>query len=250
MNSLLNKLISKAVEMFQYQASLIMGYTALQHCLSRSRGSKTRKATGFSLHELILPIHDQIYLEGVLNFPPRRIMDYEHAKALVVRSIHAGFVGGLIAAIIYGIGCVQFFAYCRNSRDSRMFRMLIIFLWVLDTVHMALIGHAEYHYLDLFLNDPRSLAKPVWSILVQQYLIIISDTLVRSIFGRRVWLSLNSRDALWDNCSGEPAMVRNDGGILCTGSSRAGNMSIVVNIERSVVVEESGDKQAVFESSV
>ncbi|RDB29098.1 hypothetical protein Hypma_014793 [Hypsizygus marmoreus] len=101
----------------------------------------------------------------------------------------AGFLGNLIAGIFYGITCVQTYIYfTRNGKDTTQFRILILFLWLLDTLHLALVTHGLYYYLVSNYGNLLALAFPTWSFLVQVYITCISDLIIRGVFGRRVWL--------------------------------------------------------------
>ncbi|KAF9463872.1 hypothetical protein BDZ94DRAFT_575659 [Collybia nuda] len=104
-------------------------------------------------------------------------------------TLGAAFLGNLAAAIFYGITCVQTFIYFKkNYRDTTAFRLLIFFLWLIDTFHLALITHGLYYYLISNYGNLVVIASPTWSIVVQVYVTIISDGIIRAIFGRRVWL--------------------------------------------------------------
>jgi len=64
----------------------------------------------------------------------------------------------------------------------------IFLLWFLDSSHIAFITHASYFYMVSNFGNFGALIAPTWSSLVSIYLALFSDTIIRSIFGRRVWL--------------------------------------------------------------
>ncbi|KAF8072172.1 hypothetical protein FPV67DRAFT_1667609 [Lyophyllum atratum] len=112
-----------------------------------------------------------------------------HPPIQLDSKLGAAFLGNLIAAIFYGITCVQSYMYFRNSgKDRQWFRMVIFSLWFLDTLHLAFITHGLYFYLVSSFGNLLALVSPTWSILSQIYLTCISDTIIRCIFGRRVWM--------------------------------------------------------------
>ncbi|RDB28743.1 hypothetical protein Hypma_014825 [Hypsizygus marmoreus] len=112
-----------------------------------------------------------------------------HASINLDSKIGAAFLGNLIAGIFYGITCVQTYIYFkRNDKDSTSFRLLIFFLWLLDTLHLALVTHGIYYYLISNYGNLPALASPTWSLLAQVYVTCISDLIIRGVFGRRVWL--------------------------------------------------------------
>ncbi|KAG6906594.1 hypothetical protein DXG01_012997 [Tephrocybe rancida] len=91
----------------------------------------------------------------------------------------------------YGITCVQSYMYFKTStHDRQWFRGVIFSLWILDTLHLALITHGLYYYLVSNFGNFAALVGPTWSILAQVYVTCINDLIVRcdliliSIFGR------------------------------------------------------------------
>ncbi|KAG9225088.1 hypothetical protein CCMSSC00406_0008748 [Pleurotus cornucopiae] len=101
----------------------------------------------------------------------------------------AAFLGNTAAAIFYGITSVQTYIFFRSSEnDRRTFKALILFLWILDTLHLALVTHALYFYMITNFANPEAVVVPSWSILAQVYVTCISDLIVRGVFARRVWL--------------------------------------------------------------
>ncbi|KAF5378111.1 hypothetical protein D9615_007627 [Tricholomella constricta] len=108
-------------------------------------------------------------------------------------TLGALFVGNIFAAILYGITCFQALIYYqRCSEDSRSFKALICFLWLLDTIHMALITYGLYFYLISSFGDVHALLIPSWSLLAQT----VSDSIIRGIFARRVWLITGRKNTL------------------------------------------------------
>ncbi|KDR79684.1 hypothetical protein GALMADRAFT_154478 [Galerina marginata CBS 339.88] len=120
-------------------------------------------------------------------------------------TIGAAFIGCIIAAVFYGITCLQTFTYFKKGRqDPTFLKTVICFLWsvvisemdvsdyfcfrVIDTLHLAFIAHALYFYLITNYGNPTALEFPTWTILSQIYLTICSDSTVRIIYARRVWI--------------------------------------------------------------
>lgn len=100
----------------------------------------------------------------------------------------AAFLGNILASIFYGITCVQTYLYFRTqSKDGRLFKVLIAFLWMLDTAHLAVITHTLYFYLVSNYGNLASLVTPTWTMLAQVYFTCVSDLIIRGIYGRRVW---------------------------------------------------------------
>ncbi|KAF8151021.1 hypothetical protein B0H34DRAFT_159626 [Crassisporium funariophilum] len=103
-------------------------------------------------------------------------------------TLGAAFLGNILAAVLYGITCLQTFVYYKKSQNDHLsFRLVIYFLWIIDTLHLALVTHGLYFYLVKSYANPSALASPTWSLLSQIVVTCVSDLIVRGIYGRRVW---------------------------------------------------------------
>ncbi|OCH93188.1 hypothetical protein OBBRIDRAFT_350577 [Obba rivulosa] len=97
-------------------------------------------------------------------------------------------IGVMIAAIVYGITVVQTYQYFRKSdSDSRILRALIMLLWVLDTVHQALLAFGLYTYVISDYGDIAALTTPTSSLLAAVVISATIEMIVRSLFSHRVW---------------------------------------------------------------
>ncbi|KAI1798231.1 hypothetical protein LXA43DRAFT_1088358 [Ganoderma leucocontextum] len=107
-------------------------------------------------------------------------------------TLGAAFLGTIATSCFYGITVVQTYIYFkRSSRDSALLRFLVFSLWVLDSLHLALVVHAIYFYAVTNFSNASVLAVPTWSILAQIAVTGVSDLTVRSIFCHRVWRMSN-----------------------------------------------------------
>ncbi|OJA11070.1 hypothetical protein AZE42_06925 [Rhizopogon vesiculosus] len=80
----------------------------------------------------------------------------------------AGFIGGMIAAIMYGITTLQtYLYYVYFPRDSHSLKFLVALIWVLDTLHVSFMCHALYHYLVSSFGDADALTTAIWSLVVR-----------------------------------------------------------------------------------
>jgi len=100
----------------------------------------------------------------------------------------AAFLGCVFAAILYGITSLQTFIYYSKNQDSRLFRYCIYFIWVLDTAHMGVIAQSVYLFTISDYGNPVLLLRPNDALLIEVYISVYSDLLIRFIFGRRVWI--------------------------------------------------------------
>ncbi|PIL27491.1 hypothetical protein GSI_10642 [Ganoderma sinense ZZ0214-1] len=97
-------------------------------------------------------------------------------------TLGAAFLGTIATSCFYGITIVQTYIYFKRSgRDSLFLRFLVFSLWLLDSLHLALVVHAIYYYAVTNFSDARVLAVPTWSILAQIVVTGVSDLTVRGL---------------------------------------------------------------------
>ncbi|RPD65458.1 hypothetical protein L226DRAFT_530957 [Lentinus tigrinus ALCF2SS1-7] len=113
-------------------------------------------------------------------------------------TLGAAFLGTIATSCLYGITIVQTYIYYkRNESDPAYLKLLVFFLWVLDSLHLALITHSVYFYAVTNFSNLLELTIPTWSILSQIVVTGVSDGTVRGIFCQRVW-KLSNRN--WMLC--------------------------------------------------
>ncbi|KAG2012014.1 hypothetical protein CC2G_012065 [Coprinopsis cinerea AmutBmut pab1-1] len=64
---------------------------------------------------------------------------------------------------------------------------------MLDTLHMTLTVHLDYHYMVLNFANPLALIEPVWSLFFHTLLITSTNFVIRSLFVRRIWILTKGR---------------------------------------------------------
>ncbi|TRM69025.1 hypothetical protein BD626DRAFT_562837 [Schizophyllum amplum] len=104
--------------------------------------------------------------------------------------IGATFLGNIFAAIFYGITSIQTFIYFDRQRgegDGVKYKMLVSFLWILDTLHLIFVCHASYYYLITNYFNPVALTAANWSIITQIIITCISNVIIRGLYAHRVW---------------------------------------------------------------
>ncbi|KIM76785.1 hypothetical protein PILCRDRAFT_636995 [Piloderma croceum F 1598] len=74
-------------------------------------------------------------------------------------ALGALFLGNIAAAILYGVTCVQMSIYFQNYSDDKLM-LKVVFLWMCDTVHLALITHSTYFYAVKTFTNPAALQHP------------------------------------------------------------------------------------------
>ncbi|RDX54470.1 hypothetical protein OH76DRAFT_1478766 [Lentinus brumalis] len=111
-------------------------------------------------------------------------------------TLGAAFLGTVATSSLYGITIVQTYIYYkRNRSDPTYLKLLVFLLWMLDSLHLALITHAVYFYAVTNFTNLLELMIPTWSILSHIVVTGVSDGTVRGIFCQRVW-KLSNRNWL------------------------------------------------------
>ncbi|KAL1746667.1 hypothetical protein HDZ31DRAFT_61988 [Schizophyllum fasciatum] len=113
--------------------------------------------------------------------------------------IGATFLGIVFAAIFYGITSIQAFLYFQRPKeqsDGWKYNLLVSGLWILDTIHLAFVCDAGYHYLINNYANPIALTSANWSITAQILISSFSNFIIRGVYGYRVWSFVRGRMVL------------------------------------------------------
>ncbi|KAK6980688.1 hypothetical protein R3P38DRAFT_3117647 [Favolaschia claudopus] len=78
----------------------------------------------------------------------------------------AWLLGVIFSAVLFGVTCLQIFLYFTKygTRDSAFLRIFVIFLFALDTVHLALVSHSIYRTVVTNFGDYVALRKAPWTL--------------------------------------------------------------------------------------
>ncbi|KIJ15789.1 hypothetical protein PAXINDRAFT_168803 [Paxillus involutus ATCC 200175] len=89
---------------------------------------------------------------------------------------------------LYGVFCMQMFYYARNYTEDRLFlKWLVAFLWILETVHLALSIHFIEYYLIMNFDNPPALEYGVWSLALTFLFGYLAVWIVNLCFVWRIW---------------------------------------------------------------
>ncbi|KAF8132912.1 hypothetical protein EV363DRAFT_1326880 [Boletus edulis] len=103
-------------------------------------------------------------------------------------TLGALLIGGLFAAAFWGLTSAQTYTYYRRyPSDSRALKMIVAFLWVLDTFDACLTSHIMYHYLVTNYTNPPAIVTPVWSLLIHVVITSVINAIIRFMFAWAVW---------------------------------------------------------------
>ncbi|KAG1778174.1 hypothetical protein EV702DRAFT_191779 [Suillus placidus] len=79
------------------------------------------------------------------------------------------FIGVVLAAVVFGLTSVQASIYLQAHRSPGItfFRLVVIWLWIFDALHLASSIHCIYYYLVTNHANFGMLMEIVWSLKLQ-----------------------------------------------------------------------------------
>ncbi|KAM5535158.1 hypothetical protein V8D89_011094, partial [Ganoderma adspersum] len=133
------------------------------------------------------------------------------------------FLGGLlvmvfIACILYGITVLQSFVYFQTyQNDNTPLKCLVIWVFVLDTLHTAFCIILMYYYFIENFGDITAWQNLVWSIGAIVLMQVLLSSTVESTYVRRIWF-ISGRARLLTNILSFFVFSRFVFGMLGTGA--------------------------------
>ncbi|KAF5386299.1 hypothetical protein D9757_008608 [Collybiopsis confluens] len=125
------------------------------------------------------------------------MLDPGALESLVVNSFGAGLIGAIITAMLYGLTTLQTYLYFTNySKDQWNIKLLVSIVWILDSLHVALVTYCIYFYLVINFANPVGLGNAHWSLGTTMLLNLILAVLVQSFFTAQVF-SLSQGIVKW-----------------------------------------------------
>ncbi|KAG2139809.1 uncharacterized protein EDB93DRAFT_1330192 [Suillus bovinus] len=110
----------------------------------------------------------------------------------------AGFIGGMVTAILYGITTLQtYLYYVYYPTDPNNLKVLVAFIWVIDTLHISFMCHALYYYLVTSFGNPDNLGTGVWSLFASLGLNLCMAVLVQTYFTFQISCLTRSNIRWW-----------------------------------------------------
>lgn len=108
-----------------------------------------------------------------------------------LRGIYAAFfIGSILTASLFGLTSIQAFVYFRThaGRWTKFYRLIVLFLWILDATQTTLVVHCVYFYLVTKLANPYTLKEVVWSFRLQIVFSILIVCVIHILYGHRIWI--------------------------------------------------------------
>lgn len=93
------------------------------------------------------------------------------------------FVGANIVMVLWGITCHQTFKFFKHStKDNSTLNLIIVVLWLLDTLDGILIAHLLYHFMVTNYLIPMALVHRSWTFKILAPVISIINFITRSLY--------------------------------------------------------------------
>ncbi|KAK7689095.1 hypothetical protein QCA50_007786 [Cerrena zonata] len=114
----------------------------------------------------------------------------------------SGLLGGFVieaclALLLYGIATAQAYVYMLNSRDDpRLLRWVVAAVWLLETLHSALIMHMVYEYTITDFGKLALVGEIVWSVGLTVLVGMMIVGLSQGFYVRRIWILSSHNIAL------------------------------------------------------
>ncbi|EGN99102.1 hypothetical protein SERLA73DRAFT_181919 [Serpula lacrymans var. lacrymans S7.3] len=113
-------------------------------------------------------------------------------------SFGAFYVSLLLAAILYGFTSLQLVIYIQSQwkYDRVVYRIMVVLLWLLDTIHVTFISHMLYYYLISNFANPPALSVIVWSFKGENIMTMIIILSVHCLYVHRLWILGKGRNRI------------------------------------------------------
>ncbi|KAG2125368.1 hypothetical protein DEU56DRAFT_961897 [Suillus clintonianus] len=100
------------------------------------------------------------------------------------------FIGVIIATMLFGLTNVQAFFYFQTHKGTGItFNTLaVLWLWILDALHLFLIVHCIYYYLVTNYANISALTNIVWSFKLQIIIDVLIIYGVHALYAYRIWI--------------------------------------------------------------
>uniref|UniRef100_A0A8H7XRP8 DUF6534 domain-containing protein n=1 Tax=Psilocybe cubensis TaxID=181762 RepID=A0A8H7XRP8_PSICU len=97
-------------------------------------------------------------------------------------------IGVILAAALWGIGTAQcYWYYITYPKDRIGIKALVAAIWILDSVHQAVIVQSIYYFLIQNYFNPAALDNHIWSLVIQALLEGLVCLGVQGFFVYRIW---------------------------------------------------------------
>lgn len=110
----------------------------------------------------------------------------------------AAYIGAMVTLALYGLTTLQTYMYYLYYPKDRVFlKGLVLFVWVIDSVHIVLVCHAMYYYLVANYGIPETLLDGVWSLFVSIAINLLIAIIVQVYFALRIFRLSGQKFRWW-----------------------------------------------------
>ncbi|KAG1811275.1 uncharacterized protein BJ212DRAFT_565188 [Suillus subaureus] len=105
------------------------------------------------------------------------------------------FIGVILAAVLFGVTIVQVFIYFQTHSGTGItfYKLVVIWLWILDALHLVLIVYCVYFYLVINYGNIGALTEIVWSSKLQPVVAVLSIFVEHLLYVHRIWIVSKGR---------------------------------------------------------
>ncbi|KAG2088753.1 uncharacterized protein F5147DRAFT_44025 [Suillus discolor] len=99
------------------------------------------------------------------------------------------FIAVILAAILFGVTNVQAFIYFQTHSDTGItfYKLVVVWLWILDALHLALIVYSIYFYLVINYMNFGALPEFIWSAKLQSAVAVVGIFVEHLLYVYRIW---------------------------------------------------------------
>lgn len=104
-------------------------------------------------------------------------------------------IGVTLAAFLFGLTNLQAFIYFQthNKTDIPLYKLVVLWLWIFDALHLALLIHCVYYYLVTNYANFGALTEIVWSFKLQVLVNVLIVPVVHFSYIHRIWILSKGR---------------------------------------------------------
>ncbi|KAF9545670.1 hypothetical protein CPC08DRAFT_716146 [Agrocybe pediades] len=105
----------------------------------------------------------------------------------VDNTLGAGFVGDVLASILFGLSCIQSYYYFINyPKDSLRQKSVVVVLMIANAIQLAISSHGMYYHLISEFHNNSALSHIVWSFKLQMAFDVFIAVSVQALYALKV----------------------------------------------------------------
>ncbi|KAJ4490594.1 hypothetical protein J3R30DRAFT_108755 [Lentinula aciculospora] len=107
-------------------------------------------------------------------------------------------IGVLVSGSLWGVSAVQVYLYFSTfyTQDTFRLKLLVVFIFALDTAHQVMLSHLIYIYLVSNFGNVEFLGVVTWSMIVMVLLSALIAVTIQLFMCWRIWI-LSNKNVYW-----------------------------------------------------